>query len=238
MTDTLEIVYKTIDKNLGKLILGILFTCLIIGFAGAVPTTGAVTAIGSGNATLSATMGVSDGYFLWGQNPGNEYWRTPNLTVDGGGTFSYTIKKAPLFGNTLFYVVACDSTGCGNEVSFTTLPVTPIPTLHIGGLYQNMTENGYDLGMIGYNLILPYIWNGNMPLTVIFMLLFSPVFIGVWLQSRTVMVALILGFITGSFILFNNNSGLGISMPPEIVVLAQCICYVSFAGCVLYIIHR
>lgn len=48
---------------------------------------------------------------------------------------------------------------------------------------------------------------------------------------------LIFGFIVGSFILYADR-GLNLGMPAEIVSLAQAICYLAFAGCVVYIIHR
>jgi hypothetical protein len=208
---------------------------LICGICSAVPITGAATEVGTNNATLHATGVSGPGWFEWGEVYEHEYWRTPNITP-AAGVIQYKIHSMPISGSTLYYVVACDGSGCGNRVSFTTLAVTPMPTLTIGILYENMTEHGYDLPMIASNLAGPYMWTGS-PLTIVFMLVFSPVFIGVWLRSRTVLVALILGFITGSFLLYTNG-GLGVGMPAEIVALAQAIVYLSFAGIIVYILKK
>ena len=219
-------------------ILMLLLMLMLLPLASAIPTTNAATLIGSNNATLNGAGAVGEAWFVWGQVSGSEYWITPNRTPVGG-VMTYRISQAPLFGSSVFYFRACDQTGCGNQRSFSTAVVTPIPSLNIGGFYQNITESGLDIPAMGSRLIDPYIWTGT-PITIIFMLVFSPVFIGVWLRSRTVIVALLLGFITGSFILFANNSpgAIGISMPPEVVGIAQAMCYLAFAGAVLYIVHR
>jgi hypothetical protein len=196
-------------------------------------TTGAATAVGSNNATIACT-GASGAWFVkWGST-NMVYWQSPNQS---SGT-SYRIHESPMMGNTVFFYQCCDSTGCGSQGTFTSLPVTPLPTQTIGGLYENMTENGYDLPSIAANLITPYVWNSNMSVTIIFMLLFSPIFIGVWLRSRSALIALLLGFITGGFILTANANPIGIGMPVEVVAIAQAMMYISFAGAVLYILHR
>ncbi len=215
----------------------VLLCVICVGSVHALPTTLAVSAIGSNNAALSASgSSGTSGWFVWGENSGNEYWITPNCTIDGGA-FSYTIHSSPMIGNTIFYAKACDEYGCGNEVSFTTLPVTPMPTVYIGGFYKNVTESGFNPLTMVYNLGGPYVWNGSTPITIVFLLIFSPIFIGVWARSRGVLISLILGFITGSFFLY-ADVGLGLGMPLEIISVAQAFCYIAFAGCVVYIIHR
>ena len=210
----------------------VFFGSLLIGYCGAAPTTGAATLVGSNNATIACSGVGSPWWVEWGSTE-ELYWKSPNLTSGS----SYRIHESPLTGRTPFYYRCCDDTGCGATSSFTTLDVTPIPTLGIGRFYENITEQGYSIPMIAANLAEPLLWNPDLPLTIAFMLIFSPMFIGIWLRSRTVLIALIFGFITGSFILY-ANSGLNLGMPPEIVALAQAICYVAFAGCILYIVHR
>jgi hypothetical protein len=211
----------------------IALACIVlIGVAGAVPTTGSATLVGSNNATIDCSGVVSTWWVQWGETE-EMYWKSSDQT---SGT-SYRIHNSPLFGRTTFYYSCCDATGCGATSTFKTLDVTPIPTQHIGIVYENITENGYDLPMLAANLIQPLVWNPDMPVTILFMLVFSPIFIGIWLRSRTVLVALIFGFIVGSFVLY-SNAGLGLGMPPEVVALAQAICYIAFAGCVLYVVHR
>lgn len=219
-----------------KYLLVLLMLSFIVIPISALPTTGAATLVGTNNATLAATGVTTEGWFEWGEVQDSLYWKTSNVTASAGA-ISYRVHSAPLFGSTTFYYRACDGTGCGTTLSFTTKSVTPIPTQTLGAMYTNMTENGYDILAIGQHLVDPYVWNPEMPLTIIFMLVFSPVFIGVWLRSRTVIVALILGFISGSFILY-ANAGLNLGFPAEVVSLAQALCYVAFAGAVLYIVHR
>ena len=231
----LQHIDAAVNRNLGKILLAIIFIALVVGHVGAVPTTGAASLIGSNNVTVACSGTSGDWWVDWGQTV-NTYWRSSNITT-GDGT--YTIHQSPLFGNTVFFYKCEDSTGAGSTLTFTTAIVTPIPPTGLGKFYENMTEVGYDIPSIIQNLAIPYTWNPNLPITIVFMLIFSPVFIGIWLRSRTVLVALIFGFIVGSFILFNQaGSTTGISMPPEIVAISQAIVYVSFAGCILYVVHR
>lgn len=219
--------------------LGILIGLFVmVSVASAAITTGAATAVGSNNATIACTGATGQWFVQWGST-NMVYWQSSNQSA---ASTSYRIHESPMTGNTLLYYQCCDSLGCGNQLSFTTLPVTPIPVQTIGGLYENMTENGYDLPSIAANLIDPYVWNftGNVDrgTTIIFMMLFSPIFIGVWLRSRSALVALLLGFISGGFILTLQSSNIGVSMPPEVVAIAQAMVYIAFAGSVLYVLHR
>ena len=212
-----------------SVVIGVL---LLVSVVSAVPVTGAATAVGTNNATIGCAGGVGSWWVQWGETT-NVYWTSSPQS----GT-SYRIHESPLMGNTTFYYQCCDSTGCGALGTFLTASVTPLPTQTIGSVYENMTEMGYDLPSIAVHLIDPYIWNADMPITIIFMLIFSPIFIGVWLRSRSALVALLLGFITGGFILTAQNSNIGISMPVEIIGIAQAMVYIAFAGAVLYILHR
>jgi len=220
-------------------ILTIVAILLLVGIVSAVPLTGAATSVGSNNASIACSGTISDWTVRWGMTS-NVYWTS---SAQPNSTAIYRIHESPLVGNTLFYYQCCDNSGCGLQNTFTTLPVTPLPTQTIGSVYQNMTESGYDFPSMAVHLIDPYIWGGigaeKTPVTIVFMLIFSPIFIGVWLRSRSALVALLLGFITGGFILtVNANNQLGISMPAEIVGIAQAMVYIAFAGSVLYILHR
>ena len=195
--------------------------------------TGAASLVGSNNATINCIATSGKWWVEWGQTTGL-YWKSSNQSATAT---AYRIHESPLFGNSYFYYRCCDSTGCGDTLNFTTAQVTPLIPTGIGSVYENITESGFDIPSIAGHIIDPYLWVPNMPLTIVFMLMFSPLFIGIWLRSRTVIVALIFGFIVGSFILFSNSTT-GISMPPELVSLAQAICYVAFAGAILYIVHR
>lgn len=206
---------------------------LLVSITSAI-TTGAVTSVGSNNATVACSGSAGNWWVQWGMT-NNVYWTSPAQSVN---TTTYRIHESPLLGNTLFYYRCCDIGGCGALATFLTASVTPLPTQTIGSMYENMTENGYDLPYMAANLMSPYLWNANMPITIIFMLIFSPVFLGVWLRSRSALVALLLGFITGGFILTAQASSIGISMPVEVIAIAQAMVYIAFAGSVLYILHR
>lgn len=226
---------RRINMKPKSIILTIIGLFLLISVVSAAITTGAATAVGSNNATIGCSGSTGNWWVQWGSSV-MVYWQS---SPQSNTTTTYRIHESPMTGNTQMFYQCCDSTGCGTQSSFVTLPVTPLPTQNIGSVYENMTEVGYDLPSIAAHLIDPYIWNADMPITIIFMLLFSPIFIGVWLRSRSALVALLLGFITGGFILtVHANNQLGISMPPEIIGIAQAMVYIAFAGSVLYILHR
>ena len=228
-----------VDRHHETLFLVFMMLCgigILVTQVAAIPTTGSATLIGSNNATLSATGGGVDCWFTYGDLQGYEYWITPNVT-SSGGLFNYTIHSAPLTGNAVWYFTACDETGCGSEKSFTTLPVTPIPKTNLGGFYRNITQSGFNIPNMAANLVGPFVWNVNIPLVVVFFLVFMPVFIGIWLRSRTAVMVMITGFITGSFILYADR-GLNLGVPPEVAQVAQAMCYVAFAGAVIYVLKR
>jgi len=237
---------KESNEFLERVVLRAIFIMLIFAYisllfpaAHAQPITAAPSTITSNGAFLSATGGTPSGtgWFTYGTIPGDEYWITQNITEDSSGNFNYTVWGSPMTGATVWYAKACDAvSGCGNEVTFTTLPVTPMPIPSIGAMYQNITASGFNPLAIGQNLLTPLMWNGE-PLTVIFMLLISPIFLGIWLRSKTVLVVLVTGMIGGGFFLYANY-GMNWGMPPEVVGLTQGMVYIAFAGCVLYILHR
>jgi len=227
---------KMATHPFAKTLLLVLCAIIILQPVMAIPTTGAATLVSSNNATLAATGGGTDCWFTYGTNTGNHYWITPNVTAVAG-VFEYTVRSSPITGNTLWYYAACDESGCDAEQSFFTLPVTPIPQTNLGGFYRNITHSGFNIPNMAANLVGPYLWNVNIPLIMVFMLIFMPIFIGVWLRSRTAVVVMILGFITGSFILYADR-GLQLGMPPEIVSVSQALCYICFAGAIVYILKR
>jgi len=203
----------------------------------AVPTTGAATMVGSNNATVTMSGATGDCWFIWGQlNNYEETWRTPNGTPNEGAC-SYRIKGSPLIGNTLFYYAACDSTGCGSELSFLTLEVTPVPTTTYGAIFDNLTENGMDLTLVGWQSTAPYMWLVPDFAALVWGLIFAFIFVGLWLRGRDVTVPTIVGFIVGSF-LFSGGYGLNLGIPIEFVGISQGLMYASLAGIILAIIKK
>jgi len=218
-----------------RLLLFLALLCCIASVS-ALPTTGAATAVSSNNATLHAAGATTPCWFVWGQQSDGETWKTPNQTAVAG-VCTYTVKGSPLLGNTLFYFKACDSTGCGNELSFTTLTVTPIPTTTYGATFDNLTESGMDLTLVGINAVAPYSWLIPDFAALVWGVMFGFIFIGMWLRGRDMLTPTVTGIIIGGFIFFGGQ-GLNLGLPTQFVDLAQGLTYASIAGTVLIIIKK
>ena len=209
---------------------------VVCGIASAVPTTSSATSVGNNNVTMNG-YGVSPGstgWFQFGMRSGYAYAHTKNLTANESGSITYTMRGTPLFGCTSYYYRACDPTGCGAEVSFITLAVTPLPTVTFGSFIENVTENQFDPGNLIWNSIQLYVPpdTGGLGLTIFFSLFLSMIFVGIWLRTRGTMVATALGVICiGLFV--GMATGLQWGMAPEFVAAAQALLYVSFAGIIV-----
>jgi hypothetical protein len=205
----------------------VLIIPLLFAAALALPTTGAATMIGSNNVTIPVTVITGSLVWVnWGQNPGGECWNTPNQTVSGASA-SVTISGSPLLGFTKYYAVACDSTGCGNEISFTTLPITPIPVTNYAAGYRNLTESRFNLVMIGGTLFRAY--TTLMPASVVFGLLFGGITIGMWQRTRSVRLISILMMIASPFIVL-SGAGLMLGVPLAEQSLGQVLLAAGLAG--------
>jgi PKD repeat protein len=102
----------------------------IVNPSGITPTSSRV------NLTVSGITG-SEVWIVYGQKSNAYAWITPNTTATGSWADVYV--DSPMLGNTRYYARACDSTGCGNEVSWTTVPVTAAPATNYGAAYKNIT---------------------------------------------------------------------------------------------------
>ena len=208
---------------------GLLFVAviLLVGLVSATPTTGAATAIGNNNVTMNgAGVTGSTGWFQFGEAIGTSYAHTKNVTATAGA-INYTMRGSPLAGNTTFYYKACDPTGCGAEVSFLVAVVTPLPTTTFGLAATNMTDNNLDAANFLYNAVQPYVnvtgW------TIFYALIFSMIFMGIWLRTRQTGTALQFGIIC-SILVVGSATGLQLGMPPEFIAAAQALMYISIAG--------
>ena len=203
---------------------------LIACAASALPTTQPGTNIGNNNFTFTGT-GVTGttGWFQWGMAQGQSWAHTPNRT-SSAGTITYTMKGTPIFGCTTYYYRACDPTGCGAELSFMTLAVTPIPTVTYGAYAQNITENQGDPSNAFWNFMQPYM--GITGSEIFYGLIFACVFVGIWLRTRGTAVANIFGMICVG--LFASSAvGLQLGLPPEFVAVGQALMYLSLTGAVM-----
>jgi len=213
------------------LVILLLVICLALPVC-ALPTTQAATLVGNNNASLHMTGNVGTSWFEYGQKSGSLSWRTPNSTAN-----NYTVYGSPLSGSKLFYFRGCDGTGCGNELSFTTAALTPSPQTTFGKALDNMTQSNYDIEVIAGNSIAGYFWLVPTFPTIVWGLLFFGIYIGLWVRERDLVVPVILGLITGSFVMF-TDSGLNLGIPVEFMAVAQGITYAALAGVVLTIMKR
>lgn len=203
------------------------------GVCNAAPTTGAATLVGSNNVTVAMSGAATACWFEWGLLPGSGMtWDTPNRTPNGG-LCNYTIKGSPLSGNQKFYYRACDVTGCGADAFFTTATVTAIPTPTYGSTFENLTENGFDVTMVGTGVMAPYMWLVPSFEGLVWTLIFSALVIGIWLRSRDA------GYtVHPGIYLLVCIGGLGLSILPEFAAIGQGIAYASIAGLILSIIKK
>lgn len=211
---------------------------ILMPLASALPTTGAATLVGSNNVTLTMTGAAGTSCrFEWGLNPGpGKAWKTPNQTP-AGGVCTATIRGSPLIGHQKFYYRACDSSGCGADAFFTTADVTPMPTTTYGEIFTNLTNNGFDITLIGLFTIAPYVWVIPTFPGLIWGLLLTGLLIGWWLRGRDLGYVAIAGFIM-SPLFFGSAYGLGIPLDPVLVGFGQGVFYAAIAGTILHLIKK
>ena len=216
------------------LVLAVLIMCSSV--VSAIPTTQAATMIGNNNASLQATGASSPAWFMWGMYSGKLYLKTPNDTTSGG-LLNHTLAHSPLTGSTLYYYKACDQTGCGNELSFTTLVVTPVPTTTIGLRLQTFMESeNFDITKIPEVGFKPYSW--MMPtdppgfaLALITLLMMFTIFYGMFVRGRGIAVAMLVGGAILPFLFTGQMLGI----PPDMFLVAQGVWYISLTA-VVYVV--
>jgi hypothetical protein len=223
-----------------KNVVVIIFLLLIVGLVGALPTTLAASDIGNNNFTLNASGANGTTFFKYGTNPARLNLWTSSGTPDGSGYYSSVEVGSPIMPSTLYYVSACDSTGCSaNNVSFTTLAAVPLANTTMGAAISNMTKNRFNLLYLPANIAIPYGWlfpsdtgSQSTALQIVFGMIFFFIYVGLWLRTRSVATGVIIGLLTSSFILFSNQ-GLNLGIPIEFIAIAQGLLYASLAGVIL-----
>jgi len=205
----------------------------------AIPVTdGPATDIGSNNATLFMTGASTTCWFQYGMLPGNNMtWKSPNQTPSGG-LCNYTIKGSPITPVTIFYYRACDVTGCGSDDSFTTAAVTAIPTSTYGSTFQNLSDNNFDITLIGASTMAPYMWVVPTLEGLVWALLFTGLLVGMWLRGRNLGYIAIFGVIISVMFLTGASYGLGIPVDSVFTDIGQGIMYATVAGVILALIKK
>lgn len=207
------------------LVLLVCLCLLAIGPVAAVPTTDAATSVTNNKVTLNMHGTPLDCWFKWGMASDNLIYFTPNETSCISGTF--TVIGSPLLTGTTYYAKACDQTGCGAAVSFTTLAATPTNRTYYSEGLNTIMQSGFNMTQA-----VPIIWSpysSVMTAPVMWGLLFMFIFAAMWLRQRDIVVPMTIAMIAGALI-WSGTSALGV--PPEWADLGMGLMYAGFAGVV------
>jgi hypothetical protein len=219
------------------LLLSLLVVLLIVGISGAVPTIGAATGITSNNVTFPISGASGETYVTYGEVSHGEIWKSDNATAPS----SITIWGAPILGNTLYYAKACDATGCGNEVSYTTAVITPVPTYHFDTGFNALSASHWNLAYMGGALVGAYV-NPNpnlagMPMSVFVGIIMGCIVLAFWRKTKSTRLISILLMILGPLIMY-PNVGLMLGMPAMMQALGAILFALGLSGTVLSFIKK
>lgn len=210
-----------------KKILLLISILVLCSFASAIPTTLPATAIATNNFTLNGNgVAGSAGWFQWGMDvPGSSWAHTPNSTPSAG-VINYTMRGSPVYGCTTYYYRACDSTGCGSEVSFITPEVAPLVTQNYGNAAQEIIDSRFDLATAFWNSMTPYT-NVTTP-TFFYAAILALILGGIWIRTRGTPMVTSFTMICGG-LAASSATGLQLGLPPEMNALLQAILYISLS---------
>jgi len=218
-----------------KIWLVILTVLFLVSTTTAAVTDTSVTGITASSATLWANTTSSNFsyYFDIGTSSGAYSSRTSSEYQTETGEFSYQQKGYPLFPDTTYYirpVVSTATTEYGPETHFTT---STHPTItqqdevsDISDRLWSIVDADYDLMVIGDDLI--GFWTDTMG-TLFFGLIFSIVFLALWIRMADITIPLLIGLLTGTTLI-----GL---MPPEWQSIGYALFAVSLAG-FIYMLYK
>lgn len=194
----------------------------LICVCGAAPATGSVTGVTSSQATFNKAGGSSDCWFMWGSSATNLIYATPNDTSCAN---TYTQTGSPLLTSYNYYVKACDLTGCGVAVAFSTPAGTMSNRTYYGTGLLTIFRSGFNVTQSVPIILSPY--TSTLTAPVMWGLLFFFIFAVMWIRGKDVTIPMMLAFIAGGAI-WAGTSALGI--PPEFADLGQGLVYASLAG--------
>jgi hypothetical protein len=219
-----------------NLIVAIIGVLLLIGGVSAAPTIGGYADITSNNVnvTVNGVGGDNVAWIMYGQSPNGEVWISSNYTASAG-TATVQVWGAPLLGNTVYYVEACDSTGCSAESTFSTAVITPLPITNYGAGYKNITKSHFNVMMLVPAILQGYF--NVMPASVFFGLLFGLIVIGMWRRNRGVRLVSVVMIILSPMIM-SSNAGLMFGIPLVEQALGQALLAAGLAGVLLSLIKK
>lgn len=214
----------------GKILICLLLMCFI-PFAAALPTIGAASDITSNNATFTIAGSSGSTVVSYGIVTGSHTWYSDNYT----GASSITIWGAPLMGGQRYYASACDDTGCGNEVTWIMLAITPMPTRGFDAGWNGLITSHWSLATI--TMFFLYAYTTNIPLTIFWGFIVGSIVIGFWRKTKHVRLIGIL-MIVLSPILMTPSTGLYIGMPLAMQSLGAVLFALGFAGVALSLVKK
>jgi hypothetical protein len=212
------------------------FILALVGIAGATPTTGAASGVNS-NGFNTTTTGITgtDNWIWWGGSAGNEMFVSPNTTAVAGSALNQ-VTGSPVMGSMKIYFRACDTTGCGSELSTTTSAITPLPTTTFGKHLKNITDNHFSSIVIINELGNSAAGSTGAPTQVLLAVIYLFVIIGIWHGTKSVKIPLIMGLLFVPLII-SPTVGLMLGMPAVAVQVASILMGLAIGG-VLFIIAR
>jgi hypothetical protein len=217
-----------------KIVPFLILIVLLVGVVSALPTTGAASGITSNNFTIGVA-GASGPTFIWyGTQSGYPIWKSDNYTT-AGGVVSIVVWGSPIMGGQTYYATACDSTGCGNQVSFSTLAITPVPTHGYDAGFNTIVVSHWNLMAITSAIIGAY--TASIPTTIVFGIIFGFIIIGFWRQMRSVRLISILLMILSPLIMY-PTTGLMLGMPGVMQSLGAMMFACGLAGILLSFIKK
>lgn len=220
-----------------KIAFCIVAVIFIIGSVMALPTTGAAGSVTSGNATIPVTGAVAGDSVtvMYSLTSGSTMWWADNVTASGAGAATVVIWGAPILAGHTYYARACDSTGCGNQISFTTSAITPVPTQRFDSGYNSATTTHWGLFTLPYYIISCYFV--NIPTTIFFGFIIGAITWAFFRRTRSVrLISIIYMMLSGMFMY--PSTGLMLGIPGEMQALGAVLFALGIAGIFLSFIKK
>lgn len=197
--------------------------------ATAVPSSVTVSPLTSNEATFTATGGSGYGYFAWAARSGGPYiWSTPNQSVSGSFTDAQT--GAPMLTGKTYYVVACDDSGCSNEVAFSVPTATLINQTDFGSSdLVLIMRSGFNITKTLPIMMKPYSNNigGAWGAALVWGMLFLFIFTSYWMRTGDITIPMMLALLFGASMVWGSQ---GWGMPPMFVDMGVGLMAASLAG--------
>lgn len=225
-----------------KIVLILILMAAMVIPALAIPTTGAADAIGDNNATLHATGASGNTWFMWGMYAGKLYLKTANATPSGGAVAT-RVWDFPIYPSTQYFFKACDTSGCGSELSFTTIALTITPDITLGYPLSNMTESHFDFAYMPRNILYPltgpFLPNEEQfGISVITSLFVLGLIMGEWFRGRNTIIPAMTFMILGIFLMGADAYAIGPGVLSDWAAVGTGLLAASLAGVIVSLFKK